>query len=144
MSRSRSVAFGSTVLGTTTVSQGGTTSTVTGLTLTAPITTYSINVQTTSYTLVASDAAAVITTGVGSANTISIPTNASVPFAIGTTITILQYGSGQTTIQAANSGTTSVLSTGATSNAPKIRTQYAGATCIKTGTDQWSVVGDIS
>jgi hypothetical protein len=79
-----------------------------------------------------------------SANTFSIPTNASVAFPIGTQINVLQIGAGQTTIQAVTSGTTSVLSTGATVAAPKLRVQYSMATCIKAATDTWYVVGDIA
>jgi hypothetical protein len=81
---------------------------------------------------------------VGSANTFSIPTNASVGYAIGSQITVIQIGAGQTTIQAVTSGTTTIASTGGTSAAPKIRAQYAVATCIKVATDTWYVTGDIA
>jgi hypothetical protein len=57
---------------------------------------------------------------------------------------VLQIGAGQTTISAVTSGTTTVLSTGATAAAPKLRAQYSMATCIKAATDTWYVVGDIS
>jgi hypothetical protein len=42
------------------------------------------------------------------------------------------------------SGTTSVLSTGATAAAPKLRAQYSAATLVKVGTDAWYVIGDIA
>jgi len=42
------------------------------------------------------------------------------------------------------SGTTTIASTGATSTAPKLRAQNSSATCIKTATDTWYVVGDIA
>jgi hypothetical protein len=80
----------------------------------------------------------------GSGNTFSIPTNASVAFPIGTQINVLQIGAGQTTINAVTSGTTTILSTGGTAAAPKIRARYGMATCIKSATDTWYVVGDIS
>ena len=121
-----------------------TTDTLTNKTLTAPIITYSINAQTASYTPVLSDAAAIVTMSVASANTFSIPTNASVAYAIGSQITVIQIGAGQTTIQAVTSGTTTIASTGGTSAAPKIRAQYAAATCIKVGTDLWYITGDIA
>ena len=55
-----------------------------------------------------------------------------------------QIGAGQTTIQAVTSGTTTVLSTGGTAAAPKLRTRYSSATCVKAGTDLWYVIGDLA
>jgi hypothetical protein len=72
-----------------------------------------------------------------------IPTNASVAFPIGTVITVLNIGAGTCTISAVTSGTTTVLSSGATPAAPTL-TQYKSAACIKTGTDTWYIVGGIS
>ncbi len=72
-----------------------------------------------------------------------IPTNASVAFPIGTAITILNIGAGLCTISAVTSGTTTVLSAGATAAAPTLA-QYKTAVCIKTGTDTWYVVGAIA
>jgi hypothetical protein len=103
----------------------------------------SINAQTATYTAVLSDASKLITMSVGSANNFQIPTNASVAFAIGTTIQVISIGTGQTTIQAVTSGTTTISSTGSTGTAPKLRDQFSAATCIKVGTDLWYVVGDI-
>jgi hypothetical protein len=79
-----------------------------------------------------------------SANTFSIPTNASVAFPIGTQINVLQIGAGQTTIQAVTSGTTTIQSTGGTAAQPKLRVRYSSATCIKAGTDLWYVIGDLA
>ena len=121
------------------------TQTLTNKTLTAPIITYSVNAQTgTTYTFVASDAGAIVTASNSSALTYSIPTNASVPFAIGSQITVISIGTGLTTLQAVTSGTTTVLSTGATAAAPKLRAQYSSATAIKISTDLWYVVGDVA
>ena len=72
-----------------------------------------------------------------------IPTNASVAFPIGTAITVLNIGVGTCTISAVTSGTTTVLSAGATAAAPTIA-QYKSAVCIKTATDTWYVVGAIA
>jgi hypothetical protein len=72
-----------------------------------------------------------------------IPTNASVAFPVGTVITVLNKGAGNCTISAVTSGTTTVLSAGATAASP-ILTQYKTAACIKTATDVWYVVGAIS
>ena len=98
----------------------------------------------TTYTTVLNDNGQIVTMNNASANTLSIPTNASVAYPVGTQINVLQIGAGQTTIQAVTSGTTTILSTGATATAPKIRARYGMATCIKAATDTWYVVGDIS
>jgi hypothetical protein len=99
----------------------------------------------TTYTFVLNDANnELITASNASAQTYSIPTNASVAFPIGCQINIIAIGTGQVTIQAVTSGTTTVLSTGATVAAPKLRAQYSSATLIKVGTDTWYVIGDIS
>lgn len=97
------------------------------------------------YTLAIGDQGDILLASNGAtAGTVNIPTNASVAFPVGTQITIIQTGSGQLTIQAVTAGTTTVASTGATSTAPKLRAQNSSATCIKTATDTWYVVGDIA
>ncbi len=119
--------------------------TLTNKTLTAPIITLGINAQTgTTYTVVAADAANLITANNSSAQTYSIPTNATTAFAIGTQINIIQIGTGQVTVQAASSGTTTILSTGATAATPKTRTRYSAMTLVKAGTDLWYAMGDIA
>lgn len=107
---------------------------------------YSVNPQTgTSYTAAIADGGSIVTTNSASANTFFINTNAIVPFAIGTSINIIQIGTGTTTIQATTSGTTTVASNAATSAAPKLRTQFSSATAIKISNtpEVWYVVGDI-
>jgi hypothetical protein len=104
-----------------------------------------LNAQTATYTVVLSDAdQKLITMSVASANDFLIPTNANVGFAIGTVINVIQIGAGQTTIKAVTSGTTTILSTGATAAQPKLRAQYSAASCIKVATDTWYVIGDIA
>jgi hypothetical protein len=78
-----------------------------------------------------------------SANAFKIPTNASVAFPVGTVITVMNIGAGACTVSAVTSGTTTVLSAGATAAAPSIA-QYKSAACIKTGTDAWYVIGGIA
>jgi hypothetical protein len=121
-----------------------TTDTLTNKTLTDPKINLAFDAETASYTAVIANNGQVVTMSNSSANTFSIPTNASVAFPIGTQINVLQIGTGQTTIQAVTSGTTSILSTGATAAAPKLRARYSAATCLKAGTDLWYVFGDIS
>jgi hypothetical protein len=118
--------------------------TLTNKTLTDPKINLAFDAETASYTAVLANNGQVVTMNNGSANTFSIPTNASVAFPIGTQINVLQIGAGQTTIQAVTSGTTTIQSTGATAAAPKLRTRYSAATCLKAGTDLWYVFGDIS
>lgn len=122
--------------------------TLTNKTLTTPVITQGTSTPsftTNAYTLVAGDAGLVLLASNSStAGTINIPTNATTAFALGTQITVIQTGSGQLTIQAASSGTTTVLSTGATAAAPKCRAQYSAITLLKTATDTWYAFGDLS
>ena len=122
------------------------TETLTNKTLTAPIITNSINTQTgTTYTTVAGDAAALITLNNASAITVSIPTNATTAYAVGTQINFAWItGAGQPTITAVTPGTTTILSTGATSTSPKLRVANSVATAIKIDTDKWLVTGDLA
>ena len=72
-----------------------------------------------------------------------IPTDASVNFAVGTAITVLNIGVGTVTISAVTPGTTTVLSAGATAGSPTLL-QYKTAVCIKTAANTWYVVGAIA
>ena len=112
----------------------------------SPSTPLTIDAKTgTTYTFVLQDANnELITASNSSAQTYSIPTNASVAFPIGAQINIIQIGAGQVTINAVTSGTTTVLSNGAVAAAPKLRVQYSSATLIKVATDTWYVIGDIA
>jgi hypothetical protein len=111
----------------------------------SPTTALTIDAKTgTTYTFVLTDANnELITASNASAQTYSIPTNANVAFPIGAQINIIQIGAGQVTINAVTSGTTTVLSSGATAAAPKLRVQYSAATLVKVGTDTWYVIGDV-
>lgn len=105
---------------------------------------YAINAQIgTSYTPVLSDQSSMITLNNASAISVTIPTNASVAYPIGTQLNFLQYGAGQVTISAVNSSTTLIVSQGSTSNSPKLRTTYSAATAIQIATDVWWIAGDI-
>jgi len=72
-----------------------------------------------------------------------IPTDASVAFAVGTAITVLNIGVGVCTISAVTPGTTTILSAGATAASPTLA-QYKSAVCIKTAANAWYVVGAIA
>lgn len=126
----------------------GTSPTIAGATLTNAVITQPLvtpSFSANAYTLALTDQGDILLASNGStAGTINIPTNATVAFPTGTQITVIQTGSGQLTISATTPATTTIASTGATSTAPKLRAQNSSATLIKTGTDTWYVVGDIS
>lgn len=126
----------------------GTSPTISGATLTNAVITQPLvtpSFSANAYTLQLTDQGDILLASNGAtAGTINIPTNGSVAFPTGTQITIIQTGAGQLTIQATTPATTTINSTGATSTAPKLRAINSSATCIKTGTDTWYVVGDIA
>lgn len=100
--------------------------------------------QVNDYTAVLNDQYQTLTVmSKASAVAFKIPTNASVAFPVGTVLTVLNKGAGTCTISAVTSGTTSILSAGATSSAPTLAT-YKSAACIKIATDTWVVVGAIA
>ena len=121
------------------------TDTLTNKTLTDPKINQSINAQTgTTYTFVLTDNGKFLTASNASAQTYSIPTNASVAFPIGTSIDLIQIGAGQVTVTAVTSGTTTILSNAGTAASPKARTQYSAMTLKKVATDTWYVIGDLA
>ena len=96
------------------------------------------NAQTgTSYTLVLTDAAKLITLTNAAAITLTVPTNASVAFPIGTQILLYQGGAGQVTI----SSSATIRSQGS-----KLKTyaQYAVAGLVKVATEEWVAFGNLS
>ena len=98
-----------------------------------------INAQTASYTAVLTDDGKLVTMSNASANNFTVPPNSSVAFGIGTQINIAQLGAGQTTL---------VAGAGVTLNSSgtklKLKDQYSVATCVKTDTNTWFVVGNLS
>jgi hypothetical protein len=103
-------------------------------------TTLSFNAQTgTSYTLVASDSAKLVTLTNASAITLTVPPSV---FSVGNQIDIAQMGAGQVTF-AQGAGVT-IVSTGATASAPKIAKQYGAATVICTASNTFLIVGGLS
>jgi len=128
---------------TNTTADLSTAQTLTNKTLTAPKVNLTFNAQVgTTYTFVLGDNGQVISANNASAQTYTIPPNSSVAFPDGTQINVIQIGAGQVTF-AQGAGVT-IVSTGATAAAPKLRAQYSSATLIKRSTDLWYVVGDIS
>lgn len=98
------------------------------------------NAQTgTTYTLVIGDLNKLVTLSNASAITLTVPPSV---FSANQIVNIQQIGAGQVTL-AAGSGVT-ITSTGATAAAPKLRAQYSAASIICTGTDTFTVIGDIA
>lgn len=97
-----------------------------------------IDVKAGSYSLVLGDRFKLIRMDAAGANTLTIPTNASQAFAVGDSIDIIQWGTGQVTIAPAG-GVTLVGNPGL-----KIIGQYAMATVIKMATDTWVAVGALT
>jgi hypothetical protein len=98
----------------------------------------SLNAQTgTTYTLVLADAHKVVTLNNSSAITLTVPPNSSVAFETGDQVNLLQLGAGQVTV-AAGSGVT----LRAQGTRVKLNGQYALATLVKIGTDEWVLVGN--
>lgn len=103
-------------------------------------TTLSFNAQTgTTYTLVAADLGKLVTLSNASGITLTVPPSV---FATGNFINIQQIGAGQVTL-AQGSGVT-ITSTGATASAPKLKKQYSAAVILCTGSNTFTVIGDLS
>ena len=96
------------------------------------------NRQTSSYTLVLSDASKIIEMDTLGANTVTVPLDSSVAFPVGTEITVIQLGAGVTTFAFASGVTFRSNNFGT-----RIGDQYSGATLIKRGTNDWYIIGNI-
>jgi hypothetical protein len=123
------------------LSGGGTTGSVTLSLDSTAANTLTFNAQTgTSYTAVIADAAnKLVTLSNASAITFTVPPSV---FSTGQQVNIQQIGAGQVTL-AQGAGVT-ITSTGATASAPKLRVQYSAATIICTGSNTFTVIGDVA
>lgn len=96
------------------------------------------NTITTNYTLSLNDAGRMISVTSSSVTLITVPTNASVAFPIGSWVTITQYDTG---------GVTFVGAGGVTVNSKSgylsIAAQYVTVTLTKMGTNAWILTGDL-
>ena len=98
-----------------------------------------VNAQTgTSYTFVIGDAFKTVTSSNASAQTITIPPNSSVAFAVGDRIDVVMLGAGTTTITGGSGVTVNGVSTGSGA----ISAQYAAVSCLKLATDTWLLMGN--
>lgn len=97
------------------------------------------NQQTASYTLDLTDANNGVAMNVATANTLTVPPNSSQAIPVGASILIEQEGAGLTTV-AAGAGVTIRKRGGSLA----LGGQYALATLVKRGTDEWILSGDIA
>jgi hypothetical protein len=101
--------------------------------------------KTDNYTFASGDEYNIFSMNNAATTQFSIPTDATFNFAVGTEINVFWItGAGQPTIGAVTPGTTTVISTGATSATPKLRVANSGATCKKLAANSWIVFGDIA
>lgn len=101
--------------------------------------------KTAAYTFVAGDEYNLFSMNNAATQQFNIPTDATYNFTIGTEFNVFWItGAGQPTIGAVTPGTTTVISTGATSATPKLRVANSGATCKKLAANSWIVFGDLA
>ena len=96
--------------------------------------------KTASYTLTSlTERDDLIEVDSASACVISIPTDATLDFPIGTSLDILQTGVGEVSIAAVTPGTTTINATPGL----KLRTRWSSATIFKRAANTWVVYGDL-
>jgi hypothetical protein len=141
---------GTIAIDTATTADLTTAQTLTNKTLTTPVITnpkitLTYAAKTAAYTAVSGDEGGVFSMNNASAIQFSIPTDATFNFAIGTQFNVFWLtGAGQPTIGAVTPGTTTVISTGASSATPKLRAANSMATALKIAANSWIVIGDIA
>lgn len=107
-----------------------------------------INAQTgTTYTLVLGDANNCVTMNNSSANTVTIPLNASVAFPVGSTVIIEQLGNGATSVSPTagvtlNYGPSYGSTTGTVNYLLTPNAKFGRLTFQKTATDTWELIGE--
>ena len=95
----------------------------------------------TTYTLVLTDADnTTVWMNNAAANTLTVPTNASVAFPVGTKINVMMEGAGVTSI----TGDTGVTVNGVSAGSVVINNQFQGSTITKRAANLWIATGDVS
>jgi hypothetical protein len=99
-----------------------------------------ISQKTDSYTLSSlTERDSMIEISKSSAVTLTVPADATVDYPVGTSINILQTGSGQITVAPASGAVTINATPGL-----KLRAQWSSATLLKRAANTWVLLGDIS
>lgn len=101
--------------------------------------TTTLNTKTSDYTLGLADAGQTILVDSTIDRTITVPLNSSIPFSIGQRLDVVRLNTGNVTF----AGAVGVTLNSKNSN-KKIAARYSGATLIKTGTDTWVLIGDLT
>ncbi len=96
--------------------------------------------KTAAYTLGNGDQNDLVQMNTATAVILSVPTDATYNFPIGTKIEILQVGAGQVTVAAVTPGTTTVNGTPGL----KLRAQWSHAVLIKRAANTWVLTGDLA
>ena len=101
--------------------------------------------KTAAYTFASGDEGQLFSMNNAGSVQFNIPTDATYNFSVGTEFNVFWItGAGQPTIGATTPGTTTVISTGATSATPKLRVANSGATIKKLAANSWIVFGDLA
>lgn len=101
------------------------------------VTTIPFSAKTGDYSLLLADAGKLIRITKASPGILTVPTNASAAFALGSFIQLKSAGAGQISVSP---------SSGVTLNSPetyKLEKQYSHATIMKVATDTWDLYGDL-
>jgi hypothetical protein len=96
-----------------------------------------INTQAGAYTLVLSDSGKYVRMTSATAVNLTVPTNASVAFPVGTIVQVRQAGAGQITLVASGGVTVNTAET------LKLRKNGSTAALVKISTDGWDLTGDL-
>jgi hypothetical protein len=97
------------------------------------------NVTGTTYTLVLADRGKLILASNAAAQTVTVPTNATAAFVVGTQLDIVQTGAGTVSVIGAGGVTVNGVGT-----ALPFRAQYSAVSLIKTATNTWLLIGDLA
>lgn len=97
------------------------------------------NQSTNVHSPLLADAGKIIEMNFSVANTVEVRANNQEAFPVGTQITIIQTGTGQTTISTNEEAVVINATPG-----KKLRAQWSSATLVKRATDTWIVIGDLT
>jgi hypothetical protein len=98
-----------------------------------------LNAQTAAYTLVAGDAFKLVTVSDTVSRTVTVPPSV---FTTGQIINVQRIGTGA--VPFAQGAGVTITSTGATASAPTLRAQYSAASIVCTGSNTFTILGDIA
>ena len=98
-----------------------------------------LNAQTAAYTLVAGDAFKLVTVSDTVSRTVTVPPSV---FTTGQIINVQRIGTGA--VPFAQGVGVTITSTGATASAPTLRAQYSAASIVCTGSNTFTILGDVS